>query len=209
MAALRAAANQSPDVIILARGGGSLEDLWCFNDERVVRAIVASPVPVVSGVGHETDFTLADFAADLRAPTPSAAAELATPDGAQTPRWWTTCTARLTESALRSLRDQRWALAQQQAHLRSLSPLAALRSGQQRLDDLPARAAAALGHRVALDRQRWHGLAQALGTSARWPCCPRLRHRHRPGWRALPAPPRPPPATGSPSASAMACSLFT
>ncbi|MHB8203367.1 MAG: exodeoxyribonuclease VII large subunit [Desulfomonilaceae bacterium] len=92
-----------PEVIIIGRGGGSIEDLWAFNDERVVRAIASCPVPIVSAVGHETDFTLSDLAADLRASTPSAAAELIAPDDEET---WDTIShvvARLKNAMLNHL----------------------------------------------------------------------------------------------------------
>ncbi len=131
------------DVLIVARGGGSLEDLWCFNDERVARAIVACPIPVVSGVGHEVDVTIADFVADVRAPTPSAAAQLVVPDG----RSWL---ASLEQTELQLVRCMRRALRNDTDRLLNLRrrlsishPGARLAQHVQRLDDLEQRLVAA------------------------------------------------------------------
>ncbi|MDW7732538.1 MAG: exodeoxyribonuclease VII large subunit [Methanolobus sp.] len=93
------------DVIILGRGGGSLEDLWSFNEEVVARAIYGSSVPIISAVGHETDYTIADFTADLRAPTPSAAAELAVPDSADLKRYILSLSKRIEKAAIRNVSD--------------------------------------------------------------------------------------------------------
>jgi exodeoxyribonuclease VII large subunit len=163
VAALEALAQLEPDVILLARGGGSIEDLWAFNDERVVRAVAACGVPVISGVGHETDFTLCDFAADLRAPTPTAAAELATPitvidlvaylQGMKT---------RLAASTLSLLTAQRNGLAASTSRLRFISPLRRIQTDRQRLDDFARRGVSALKHRVALDKSRLQGFERRL-----------------------------------------------
>jgi exodeoxyribonuclease VII large subunit len=126
---------EQPDVILLGRGGGSIEDLWAFNDERVVRAVAASAAPVISGVGHETDFTLTDFAADLRAPTPTAAAEVATPDKIELLGVLAELVSRHSAYLTAILADLRWDLNQSQNALDRLSPGHTINAYRQRLDE--------------------------------------------------------------------------
>jgi exodeoxyribonuclease VII large subunit len=127
------------DVLILARGGGSLEDLWSFNHEGLARAIVASPIPIVSGVGHEVDFTIADFAADVRAPTPSAAAEIVVPDGIEWLSSFERFNIRLRRAARRMLDARVERLRWLQGRAALVSPSAKLAQQSQRLDELEQR----------------------------------------------------------------------
>jgi exodeoxyribonuclease VII large subunit len=150
------------DAIIIARGGGSIEDLWCFNDEAVARTIAQSPVPTLSGVGHEVDFTIADFVADMRAPTPSAAAELITPDQAEVRAMLEGAALELT-----SLMTNRIAAAWQQitANVRALqhlSPRVKLQNTRQRLDDASSKMQDAVRHNLTLKRERVNSLAAQL-----------------------------------------------
>jgi exodeoxyribonuclease VII large subunit len=150
------------DLVIVARGGGSLEDLWAFNDEQVARAIAACRHPVISGVGHETDFTIADLSADVRASTPSAAAELAVPDRAELGAAVAGLAARLADAMRGQIEEGRVALEGHMRALRHLSPQARLRSARQQVDDLTVTATARVRHGLALRRERLVGLLARL-----------------------------------------------
>jgi len=150
------------DVLLIARGGGSLEDLWCFNDERVARAIAASRVPTISGVGHEVDVTIADFVADLRAPTPSAAALAAVPDRTEWLSILRQLETRIAGGMRRQLRTLGLALSAATQRLQVSHPGARLAQHTQRLDDLDLRLRSAMRGALLHKHQRLENLGTRL-----------------------------------------------
>jgi len=153
------------DLLIVGRGGGSLEDLWAFNEEVVARAIYDSEIPVISAVGHEIDFSISDFVADLRAPTPSAAAELAVPDHEETLRRLITATHRLRLHLHSLVQSYRERLRRAQSSYGFRQPIDLVRQRSQFLDDLNRRLETAMKNRLALlhrDLEAMHHRLQAL-----------------------------------------------
>ncbi len=154
--------REDVEVIIVARGGGALEELWCFNDEKVARAVFASRVPVITGVGHEIDFTIVDFVADVRAPTPSAAAELVALDISELKEEVAALEDGLFSSMQNMIDQKRSYLAETQRRLKVNSPKGTIPTFRQRIDDLTNRATLHLNHRLKLDRAGVNALAGQL-----------------------------------------------
>ncbi len=162
VSALRLIDSYGVDVILLARGGGSLEDLWCFNDERIARTIRELHTPVVTGVGHETDTTLVDGAADRRAPTPSAGAEMIAPDLDEVRQRLDELKGRLADAAQYAIDQRREQLDEIGHKLRLVSPAGRIRNDRQRLDELDTRLIKAIQSLIAAHRQKLVAQDRAL-----------------------------------------------
>lgn len=160
----------NPDVIIVGRGGGSMEDLWAFNEEIVAKAIFASSTPVISAVGHETDFTIADFVADLRAPTPSAGAELAVFDYYEYKNGLLGYRDRIDLSMMQVLKNKKQRLMAVERHLISMSPQRKIESKRQRLSEIEKRLDLAIKNTLNMTREHMKRDARSL-----WALSPAVR----------------------------------
>ncbi|EJL6412164.1 exodeoxyribonuclease VII large subunit [Vibrio cholerae] len=158
----RANTRSECDVLIVGRGGGSLEDLWCFNHEIVARTIAASEIPIISAVGHEIDVTIADFVADVRAPTPSAAAELVSRDNRHKQQALHQWQAKLTSALRHYLAQQDTQFARLQHKLDKQHPQTRLERQQQQLDELSLRLEQKMQQRLATQQQRWDRLSYKI-----------------------------------------------
>lgn len=158
----RANARSECDVLIVGRGGGSLEDLWCFNHEIVARTIAASEIPIISAVGHEIDVTIADFVADVRAPTPSAAAELVSRDNRHKQQALHQWQAKLASAMRHYLAQQDTQFARLQHKLDKQHPQTRLERQQQQLDELNLRLEQKMQQRLATQQQRWDRLSHKI-----------------------------------------------
>lgn len=151
-----------PNVIILARGGGSIEDLWAFNDEELARKISSSKIPIITGVGHETDYTIADFASDLRAPTPTAAAELATPNKNEIILSLRQTSEQLANRMIEIINFQQLQIDQNLREISMHSPLNRIKSNRQRIDDLSIRTHNSLLNKLTLSYSQITGTQKIL-----------------------------------------------